>query len=127
MNQIQAIRSRDFGVFREMWGPLCGNCSQKQEQWSADEVKAAKKATTLVKDHYLRLFAKRGRSKTEIQLSLSLYNAAKTSISRIAVSQRLNDGDLYARCPVVCIPLTVTHKKNRLAVAENTCLDQRAV
>ncbi|GFS85470.1 HTH_Tnp_Tc3_2 domain-containing protein [Trichonephila clavipes] len=74
-----------------------------------------KRATTPTKDCYLRPLDKRKRSMTATHLSFNLYNVTGTSIPRIIVVQRFNAGDLYARYPVVCIPVIVNHKKDRVA------------
>ncbi|GFY04507.1 HTH_Tnp_Tc3_2 domain-containing protein [Trichonephila clavipes] len=78
-------------------------------------VQGHKRATTSTEDCYLRLLAKRDRSERVTQLFHILYNATGTLISQITITQRLNAGDLYAWHPVVCIPLTLNHKKDCLA------------
>ncbi|GFW01181.1 HTH_Tnp_Tc3_2 domain-containing protein [Trichonephila clavipes] len=89
--RLEASQSKAVGL-QEMWCPLCGNNS---ETGTVDHRpgQGRKKATIPAQDHYLRLLAKRDRSATAIQLSLNLYNATGTSISRITVAQRLNAED----------------------------------
>lgn len=112
--QSQATCCRDLGVPRNVVSTLW-----KQFTETGTVVRrpgqGRKMASTAAEDRYLRLLAKRDRSATATQLSRNLYNATGTSISRITVTQRLHAGGLYARRPVVCIPLTVNHKKARLA------------
>ncbi|UYV68105.1 hypothetical protein LAZ67_5003070, partial [Cordylochernes scorpioides] len=59
---------------------------------------------------------------TAIQLSNELSSATGTRISRQTVYRRLHEGALYARRPMVCIPLTSAHRSARL----NWCLEHHA-
>ncbi|UYV83818.1 hypothetical protein LAZ67_X000291 [Cordylochernes scorpioides] len=71
---------------------------------------------------YLVVTAKRHREMTAIQLSNELSSATGTRISRQTVYRRLHEGALYARRPMVCIPLTFAHRRARL----NWCLEHHA-
>ncbi|UYV63860.1 hypothetical protein LAZ67_2005843 [Cordylochernes scorpioides] len=65
-------------------------------------------------DRYLVVTAKRHREMTAIQLSNGLSSDTGTRISRQTVYRRLHEGALYARRPMVCIPLTSAHRRARL-------------
>ncbi|XP_071041819.1 uncharacterized protein [Parasteatoda tepidariorum] len=71
------------------------------------------RATTANEDRYLFLSAKRQRTATATQLSRGLAAAIGTSISSKTVSRRLHERGLYARKPVICIPLPLSHKRVR--------------
>ncbi|GFU49595.1 hypothetical protein TNCV_2073631 [Trichonephila clavipes] len=71
--------------FLEMLCPLCGNSSQRSEQWSPESVKVAKVQECQAQDCYLGILAKTDRSQTVTQPSLNQYNATTTSVSRITV------------------------------------------
>ncbi|UYV69889.1 hypothetical protein LAZ67_7001107 [Cordylochernes scorpioides] len=83
---------------------------------------AQKKKTATSEDRYLVVTAKRHREMTAIQLSNELSSATGTRISRQTVYRRLHEGALYARRPMVCIPLTSAHRRARL----NWCLEHHA-
>ncbi|UYV72831.1 hypothetical protein LAZ67_10000920 [Cordylochernes scorpioides] len=81
-----------------------------------------KRKTATSEDLYLVVTAKRHREMTAIQLSNELSSATGTRISRQTVYRRLHEGALYARRPMVCIPLTSAHRRARL----NWCLEHHA-
>ncbi|UYV77349.1 hypothetical protein LAZ67_15000598, partial [Cordylochernes scorpioides] len=81
-----------------------------------------KRKTATSEDRYLVVTAKRHREMTAIQLSNELSSATGTRISRQTVYRRLHEGALYARRPMVCIPLTSAHRRARL----NWCLEHHA-
>ncbi|GFY28877.1 HTH_Tnp_Tc3_2 domain-containing protein [Trichonephila clavipes] len=60
-------------------------------------------------DRYLAATAKRNRRSTASDLSRQLSSATGTTVSRQTVYRRLGHIGLYARRPVRCVPLTVTH------------------
>ncbi|KFM62759.1 Transposable element Tcb2 transposase, partial [Stegodyphus mimosarum] len=66
-------------------------------------------------DRYLSILARRNRGVTASQLSRDLYTATGTRVTRVAVSQRLHERGLFARRPAVCVPLTSTDRRVRLA------------
>ncbi|GFU86072.1 retrovirus-related Pol polyprotein from transposon 412 [Trichonephila clavipes] len=57
-------------------------------------------------DRYIVLSAKRNRRTTAKQVANQFLAASGKQISRKAVARRLREGGLYARRPVVCVPLT---------------------
>ncbi|UYV66997.1 hypothetical protein LAZ67_4003618, partial [Cordylochernes scorpioides] len=81
-----------------------------------------KRKAATSEDRYLVATAKRHREMTAIQLSNELSSATGTRISRQTVYRRLHEGALYARRPMVCIPLTSAHRRARL----NWCLEHHA-
>ncbi|GBM62442.1 Transposable element Tcb2 transposase [Araneus ventricosus] len=64
---------------------------------------------------FVRGIARRNRGATASQLSRDLYEATRTRVSRVTVSKRLHETGLFARRPAVCVPLTSTNRKVRLA------------
>ncbi|GBM39741.1 Transposable element Tc1 transposase [Araneus ventricosus] len=73
------------------------------------------RATTATEDRYLSIIARRNRGATAYQLSRDLYVATGTRVSRVTVSKRLHETGLFARRPAVCVPLTSTNRRVRLA------------
>ncbi|GBL89041.1 hypothetical protein AVEN_255186-1 [Araneus ventricosus] len=73
------------------------------------------RATTATEDRYLSIIARCNRGATASQLSLDLYAATGTRVSRVTVSKRLHETGLFARIPAVCVPLTSTNRRVRLA------------
>ncbi|GBN98117.1 Transposable element Tcb2 transposase [Araneus ventricosus] len=73
------------------------------------------RATTATEDRYLSIIARRNMSATAFQLSHDLYAATGTRVSRVTVSKTLLETRLFARRPAVCVPLTSTHRRVRLA------------
>ncbi|GFV52466.1 HTH_Tnp_Tc3_2 domain-containing protein [Trichonephila clavipes] len=63
---------------------------------------------------YLAVTAKRNRRSTLSDLSRQLSSATGTTVSSQTVYRRLGHIGLYARRPVRCVPLTVTHCHLRL-------------
>ncbi|GFT99196.1 transposase domain containing protein [Trichonephila clavipes] len=62
----------------------------------------------------LRAKAKRNRRTTAQQVANQFLAALGKQISRKTVARRLRGGGLYARRPVVCVPLTRQHRTARL-------------
>ncbi|GFW94170.1 transposable element Tcb1 transposase [Trichonephila clavipes] len=58
--------------------------------------------------------AKRNRRNTASDLSRQLSSATGTTVSRQIMYRRLGHIGLYARRPVICVPLTATHCRLRL-------------
>ena len=73
------------------------------------------RATTATEDRYLSIIARRNRGATASQFSGDLYAATGTRVSRVTVSKRLHEIGLFARRPAVCVPLTSTNRRVRLA------------
>ncbi|GFU46177.1 HTH_Tnp_Tc3_2 domain-containing protein [Trichonephila clavipes] len=72
------------------------------------------RVTTPNEDRYLEVTAKRNRWSTASALSRQLSSATGTTVSRQTVYRRLGHIGLYARRPVRCVPLSVTHCRLRL-------------
>ncbi|GFW28088.1 transposable element Tcb1 transposase [Trichonephila clavipes] len=70
--------------------------------------------TTPNEDRYLAVIAKRNRRSTASDLSRQLSSATGTTVSRQTVYRRLGHIGLYARRPVRCVSLTLTHCHLRL-------------
>ncbi|GBO43094.1 hypothetical protein AVEN_104872-1, partial [Araneus ventricosus] len=73
------------------------------------------RATTATEDRYLSIIARCNRGATTSQLSRDLYAATGTRVSRVTVSKRLHETWLFAKRPAVCVPLTSTNRRVRLA------------
>ncbi|GFT67023.1 HTH_Tnp_Tc3_2 domain-containing protein [Trichonephila clavipes] len=73
------------------------------------------RGTTAREDRHLSIIATRNRGATASQLSCYFYTATGTRVSRVTVSKRLLERRLLARKPTVCVPLTTTNRRVRLA------------
>ncbi|GFX89078.1 transposable element Tc1 transposase [Trichonephila clavipes] len=72
------------------------------------------RSTTPAEDRYIVLSAKRNMRTTAQQVAKQFLAASGKQISRKTVVRRLRGGGLYARRPVVCVPLTRQHRTARL-------------
>ncbi|GFW41548.1 transposable element Tcb2 transposase [Trichonephila clavipes] len=72
------------------------------------------RSTPPAEDRYIVLSAKRNRRTTAQQVANQFLAASGKQISRKTVARRLRGGGLYARRPVVCVPLTRQHRTARL-------------
>ncbi|GFW19006.1 transposable element Tcb2 transposase [Trichonephila clavipes] len=72
------------------------------------------RSPTSAEDRYIVLSAKRNRRTTAQQVANQFLAASGKQISRKTVARRLRGGGLYARRPVVCVPLTKQHRTARL-------------
>ncbi|GFT14054.1 HTH_Tnp_Tc3_2 domain-containing protein [Trichonephila clavipes] len=73
------------------------------------------RSTTPAEDRYIVVSsAKRNRRTTAQQVANQFLAASGKQISRKTVARRLTGGGLYARRPVVCVPLTRQHRTARL-------------
>ncbi|GFY20527.1 transposable element Tcb2 transposase [Trichonephila clavipes] len=72
------------------------------------------RSTTPAEDRYIVLSAKRNRRTTAQQVANQFLAASGKQISPKTVARRLKRGGLYARRPVVCVPLTRQHRTARL-------------
>ncbi|GFW70726.1 transposable element Tcb1 transposase [Trichonephila clavipes] len=72
------------------------------------------RSTTPAEDRYIVLSAKRNRRTTAQLVENQFLAASEKQISRKTVARRLRGGGLYARRPVVCVPLTRQHRTARL-------------
>ncbi|GFX38491.1 HTH_Tnp_Tc3_2 domain-containing protein [Trichonephila clavipes] len=68
------------------------------------------RSTTPAEDRYIVLSAKRNRRTTAQQVANQFLAASGKQISRKTVARRLRGGGLYARRPIVCVPLTRQHR-----------------
>ncbi|GFU72884.1 transposable element Tcb1 transposase [Trichonephila clavipes] len=68
------------------------------------------RSTTPTEDRYIVLSVKRNRRTTAQQVANQFLAASVKQISRKTVVRRLRGGGLYARRPVVCVPLTRQHR-----------------
>ncbi|GFX49833.1 transposable element Tcb2 transposase [Trichonephila clavipes] len=71
------------------------------------------RSTTPAEDRYIVLSAKRNRRTTAQQVANQFLAASGKQISRKTVARCLREGGLYARRPVVCVPLTKQHRTAR--------------
>ncbi|GFW45896.1 HTH_Tnp_Tc3_2 domain-containing protein [Trichonephila clavipes] len=71
------------------------------------------RATTSTDDRYIQLKARRNRTENATQLQRQLLLATWRRVSSQTVRNRLREGGLYARRPMVCIPLTPRHHAAR--------------
>ncbi|GFT54411.1 transposable element Tcb2 transposase [Trichonephila clavipes] len=72
------------------------------------------RSTMPAEDRYIVLLAKRNRRTTAQQVANQFLAASGKQISRKTVARRLRGGGLYARRPVLCVPLTRQHRTARL-------------
>ncbi|GFV39578.1 transposable element Tcb2 transposase [Trichonephila clavipes] len=70
-------------------------------------------ATTSTDDRYIKLKARRNRTENATQLQRQLLLATGRRVSSQTVRNRLRGGGLYARRPMICIPLTPRHRASR--------------
>ncbi|GFU99346.1 HTH_Tnp_Tc3_2 domain-containing protein [Trichonephila clavipes] len=75
------------------------------------------RATTPAEDRFLALSARRRRTTTVPQLVADHFQASGRRISATMVRNRLHNAGLYARRPVVCVPLNGRQRRNRLCWA----------
>ncbi|GFS73614.1 dynamin-1, partial [Trichonephila clavipes] len=71
------------------------------------------RAITSTDDRYIQLTAHRNRTENATQLQRQLLLATGRKVSSQTVRNRLHEGGLYARRPMVCIPLTPRHRAAR--------------
>jgi len=70
-------------------------------------------ATTATDDRYIRLTARRNRTQNATQLQRRLHLATGRRVFLQTVRNRLHEGGLCARRPMVCISLTPRHRATR--------------
>ncbi|GFU65153.1 transposable element Tcb2 transposase [Trichonephila clavipes] len=71
------------------------------------------RTTTSTDGRYIQLTARRNRTENATQLQRQLLLATGRRVSSQTVRNRLHEGGLYARRPMVCIPLTPRHSAAR--------------
>ncbi|GFX73234.1 HTH_Tnp_Tc3_2 domain-containing protein [Trichonephila clavipes] len=96
-------RSRPWQRFQDN-GNVSGRCSICHPR-----------VTTPNEDQYFAVTAKRNRRSTASDLPRQLSSATGTTVSRQTVYRRLGQIGLYARRPVICVELTATNCRLRLA------------
>ncbi|GFV94304.1 transposable element Tcb1 transposase [Trichonephila clavipes] len=72
------------------------------------------RSTAPAEDRYIVLSAKRNRHTTAQQVANQSLATSGKQISPKTVARRLRGGGLYARRPIVCVPLTRQHRTARL-------------
>ncbi|GFU57684.1 transposable element Tcb2 transposase [Trichonephila clavipes] len=72
------------------------------------------RSTTPAEDRYIVVSAIRNRRTTAQKVANQFLAASGKQISRKTVARRLRRGGLYARRPVVCVPLTRQHRTAHL-------------
>ncbi|GBN87075.1 hypothetical protein AVEN_112526-1 [Araneus ventricosus] len=109
----QSPVARELNVHRSVMHRLW-NHYQRDQNASRRRGSGRWRITTTADDHYLLQCSRRRRTLTERQLASQLSAAAGRPISRQTVSLRLHEGRLFARRPVVCVPLSPAHVRARL-------------
>ncbi|GFV03858.1 transposable element Tcb2 transposase [Trichonephila clavipes] len=71
------------------------------------------RGTTPADDRYIVLQARRNRRQTAGEIARHTTQATGQPISRFTVARRLHGGGLFARRPVLCVPLTPAHRRRR--------------
>ncbi|GFW37359.1 uncharacterized protein TNCV_859661 [Trichonephila clavipes] len=71
------------------------------------------RSTTSTDDRYIQLTARRKRTENATQLQRQLLLETGRRVFSQTVRNRLHEGGLYARRPMVCIPLTPRHRAIR--------------
>ncbi|GFV42796.1 transposable element Tcb1 transposase [Trichonephila clavipes] len=89
-------------------------CGRTQLEVSAELGIAQSVISRLWQGFQVDVTAKRNRRNTASALSRQLSSATGTTVSRQTVYRRLEHIGLYARRPVRCVPLTVTHCRLQL-------------
>ncbi|GFV61443.1 HTH_Tnp_Tc3_2 domain-containing protein [Trichonephila clavipes] len=90
---------------------------QSEDSVSRRPVPGRPRATTPAEDRFLALSARRRRTTTVPQLVADHFQASGRRISATTVRNRLHNAGLYARRPVVCVPLNGRQRWNRLCWA----------
>ncbi|GFT34917.1 transposable element Tcb2 transposase [Trichonephila clavipes] len=71
------------------------------------------RGTTPADDRYIVLQARRNRRQTAGEIARHTTQATGRPISRFTVARRQHGGGLFARRPVLCVPLTPAHRRRR--------------
>ncbi|GFT22148.1 transposable element Tcb2 transposase [Trichonephila clavipes] len=87
---------------------------EASERGRGDGTGGRVRSTTPAEDRYIVLSAKRNRRTTAQRVANQFLAASGKQIFRKTVVRRLRGGGLYARRPVVCVPLTRQHRTARL-------------
>ncbi|GBM04249.1 hypothetical protein AVEN_41057-1 [Araneus ventricosus] len=110
--QSQVQICREFNLTPSV---VCNLWKQCQDTGSIERKPGQGRPRATKEDRYLSIIARRNRGATASQLSRDLYATTGTRVSRATVSKRLHETGLFARRPAVCVPLTSTNRRVRLA------------
>ncbi|GFX12493.1 transposable element Tcb2 transposase [Trichonephila clavipes] len=116
MGLSQADAARRLNVSRSVVQRLWDQY-QSEDSVSRRPVQGRPRATTPAEDRFLALSARRRRTTTVPQLVADHFQASGRRISATTVRNRLHNAGLYARRPVVCVPLNGRQRRNRLCWA----------
>ncbi|GFV97530.1 integrin alpha-5 [Trichonephila clavipes] len=116
MGLSQADVARRLNVSRSVVQRLWDQY-QSEDSVSRRPVPGRPRATTPAEDRFLALSARRRRTTTVPQLVADHFQASGRRISATTVRNRLHNAGLYARRPVVCVPLNGRQRRNRLCWA----------
>ncbi|GFW42697.1 transposable element Tcb2 transposase [Trichonephila clavipes] len=116
MGLSQADAARRLNVSRSVVQRVW-NQYQSEDSVSRRPVPGQPRATTPAEDRFLALSARRRRTTTVPQLVADHFQASGRRISATTVRNRLHNAGLYARRPVVCVPLNGWQRRNRLCWA----------
>ncbi|GFV41293.1 transposable element Tcb2 transposase [Trichonephila clavipes] len=116
MGLSQADAARHLNVSRSVVQRLWGEY-QSEDSVSRRPVPGRPRATTPAEDRFLALSARRRRTTTVPQFVADHFQASGRRISATTVRNRLHNAGLYARRPVVCVPLNGRQRRNRLCWA----------
>ncbi|GFS94701.1 transposable element Tcb2 transposase [Trichonephila clavipes] len=112
MGLSQADAARRLNVVQRLWDQY-----QSEDSVSRRPVPGRPRATTPAEDRFLALSARRRRTTTVPQLVADHFQASGRRIFATTVRNRLHNAGLYARRPVVCVPLNGRQRRNRLCWA----------
>ncbi|GFW00401.1 transposable element Tcb2 transposase [Trichonephila clavipes] len=124
MGLSQADAARRLNVSRSVVQRLWDQY-QSEDSVSRRPVPGRPRATTPAEDRFLALSARRRRTTTGLQLVADHFQASGRRISATTVRNRLHNAGLYARRPVVCVPLTDDSEGTAYAGQENMFLGRR--
>ncbi|GBN74191.1 hypothetical protein AVEN_111375-1 [Araneus ventricosus] len=96
-------------VIHRLW-----NHYQRDQSASRRRGTGRRRITITADDRYLLQCARRQRTLTARQLASQLSATVGRPISLQTVSRKLHEGGLFARRPVVCVPLSPAHVRARL-------------
>ncbi|GFU06633.1 uncharacterized protein TNCV_2969561 [Trichonephila clavipes] len=119
LSQADAARRPNVSrsVVQRLWDQY-----QSEDSVSRRPVPGRPRATTPAEDRFLALSAQRRRTTTVPQLVADHFQASGRRISATTVRNCLHNAGLYARRPVVCVPLNGRQRSNRYAGQENMFL-----
>ncbi|GBM48132.1 hypothetical protein AVEN_10539-1 [Araneus ventricosus] len=110
----QSAVARELNVHRNVIHRLW-NHYQRDQNASRRRASGRWIITRTADDRYLFQCARRRRTLTARQLASQISAAAGKSISRQTVSRRMHEGELFARRPVVCVPLSPCARQSAIA------------